>query len=92
MRSKLFSNRNIIIALSLLFVLWLLFLDRNNLVSLQDVNNQIKQMETERDFYRDMIDADSAVIKGLDDSAYVDKYARENFFLKGEGETLYLYR
>lgn len=92
MRSKLFSNRNIIIALSVLFILWLLFLDRNNLVSLKDVNNQIEQMEAERDFYRDMIDADSATIKGLDDSAYVDRYARENFFLKGEGETLYLYR
>lgn len=92
MRKKLLSNRNIIIALSVLFVLWLLFFDRNNLVSLRSVNIQIEELEVERDFYRAMIYADSAVIRGLGDSSYIDKYARENFFLKCEGETLYLYR
>lgn len=78
--------------MTVLFALWLLFLDRNNLVSLRTVDRQIEELEAERDFYRSKIDADSAVIRGLSDSVFVEKYARENFFMKRANETIYLFK
>lgn len=92
MKKKIFSNRNIIIALTALFMLWLLFLDRNNLMTLRTVDRQIEELEAERDFYRSKIDADSAVIRGLSDSAFVEKYARENFFMKESDQTIYIFK
>lgn len=92
MNRKTFSNRNIIIAITVLFVLWLLFLDRNNLFALQQVDRQIEELELERDFYKTKIAADSLLILGLEDSAFVEKYARENFFMKRDGEILYLFK
>ncbi len=90
MLKKIFSNTNIIIAIVLIFVLWLMFFDKNSMLSLSEVTQKIEEKRIERDFYRTRIAEDSAVIVGLSDSAFVEKYARENFFLVREGETLYL--
>ncbi len=76
----------------LLFGLWLLLFDRDNFVRLQEVDKQILELEQERDFYLDLIKADSAVIQGLNDSAFVEQYARENFYLKRPGEVIYIIR
>lgn len=91
-KKKIFSNRNIIVALSVLFVLWLLFLDRNNMVSLQKVDSQIEQLERERDFFKARIARDSALIEGLQDSAYLERFARETYYMKRAGEQMYLYK
>lgn len=92
MKGKIFSNRNIIIVLAILFALWLLFLDRNNVVSLKKVDRQIEELERERDFFRSRIAADSAIIEGLKDSAYLETFARENYYMKRAGESMYLYK
>lgn len=78
--------------MSALFVLWLLFFDRNNIMGLRQVDHQIEELEAERDFLRARIAADSAVIEGLKDSAYLETYARENFFKKRSSEVMYIYR
>ncbi len=90
MRKKLFNNRNIIVLIVVLFSVWLLFLDRNNILRLREVDSQINKLEQEIEFYKSNIEADSSVIVGLGDSAFVEKFARETFFLRAEGETLYI--
>lgn len=78
--------------MTVLFVLWLLFLDRNSMVDLRAVDRQIEGLEQERDILRTNIQADSAVIEGVKDSAYLEVYARENFYKKRTGEIMYIYR
>ncbi|MEG0033349.1 MAG: septum formation initiator family protein [Mucinivorans sp.] len=92
MWNKIFTNRNIILFLSVLFVLWLLFFDRNNIVGLRQVDRQIEQLERERDFLRDQISADSLVIDGVKDSVFLETYARENFYKMRKDETMFIYR
>lgn len=87
---NIFSNRNLIIIMSALFVSWLLFFDQNSYVDLKDLDTKIEQLRRERDFYRDKITQDSNVIKNINDSAFLEKYARENFFFIREGEVMYL--
>lgn len=87
---NLFSNRNIIIALAVLFAGWVVFLDRNNWLDSQQIDQRILELETERDFYQSKISQDSLVIEGLKDSAFTEAFARENFFMKRPGETMFL--
>lgn len=74
----------------LLFVLWLMFFDQNSYVDLTELDKKVKMMEVERDFYIHKIAEDSAVIMGVEDSAYLERFARENFLMLREGETMYL--
>lgn len=90
---NIFSNRNIILLMTVGFVVWLLFFDRNNIVGLRQVDQQIEELEAERDFLRAKIRADSAVIEGVQrDSVYLERFARENFYKMRPGEVLYIYR
>lgn len=92
MKIKIFSNRNIILFMAAVFVLWLLFFDRNSLVGLQGVDSQIEELEIERDFLRNRIKEDSIVIQGIKDSVYLETYARESFFMKYSDEKMYIYQ
>lgn len=87
---KIFSNQNIILLMTLLFLSWLLFFDQNNYVDLRDLDAKIEELKAERDFYVNKIAADSNVIMNIRDSAFLEKYARENFFFIRSGETMYL--
>lgn len=87
---NLFSNRNIIITITIFFVLWVLFFDRNNYWDVRTLDDKIKTLKTEHNYYKTQIKADSAIIEGLKDSIYLEQYARENFFMKRPGETMFL--
>lgn len=62
------------------------------MVSLQKVDSQIEQLERERDFFKARIARDSALIEGLQDSAYLERFARETYYMKRAGEQMYLYK
>lgn len=86
----LFSNWTLVLLLTILFGVWMLVFDRNSFFDIKDLDNRIKELENERDFYIQKIAEDSAVIVGLKDSAYLEKYAREHYYMKREGETMYI--
>ncbi len=73
-----------------LFFVWLMFFDSNNLLHLQSLEAQIDEMERECDYYRGRIEQDSLVIEGLKDSAFVERYARENYYFHAIEETLFI--
>lgn len=84
------TNANIIIGIILLFFLWLWLWDDNHMSNLERVDELIEQAQIERDYYKQLISVDSIVIDGLKDSAFLERYARENYFYTKEGETLFL--
>ncbi len=87
---NLFSNRNIFILSTLLFVVWIVFFDRNNLLDSTALDQRIEELEQERTYYLEKIRQDSAVIAGLKDSAFLERYAREHFLMHRPGEEVYL--
>ena len=87
---NLFSNRNIIILAILFFVAWMFFFDRNNYLDVRNLDEKISALEAERDYYKEKIAQDSAVIAGLQDSSYLEKFAREHFYLIRESEQMYI--
>lgn len=88
--SKLFSNRNISILATVIFVVWVLFFDRNNYLDLRALNSKIEILEAECDYYRRQISYDSSVIVGFKDSAFVEKYAREHYMMQRPDEVVYI--
>lgn len=87
---QLFSNRNIIIVATLAFVAWVLFFDRNNYLDSRELDRKIRELESEKAFYLHKITEDSAVIAGLKDSAFLERFSRENFLMRLPGEEIYL--
>lgn len=87
---NIFSNRNIVIFATLIFVAWILFFDRNNYLDSLILDRKIETLETEKAYYKRRITEDSTVIVGLKDSAFVDKFARENFLMQRSDEQIYI--
>lgn len=86
---KFFTNRYVLI--SIIFIIWILFLDANAwLTSHKELDSQIAQKEQNIDFYKRGITRDQNKIKTLNDSAGIEKFARERYLMKRENEEVFI--
>lgn len=83
--------RFVIIAL-LIFLALVAFVDKNNAVDNWRLRQKINDLEAQREFYIDKIQEDSLVLENLKNPAFLEKYARENFYMKRPGEEIYVVR
>ena len=75
----------------LLFLIWLLFFDQNNIID--RIKNQHKKNQLAKDitYYRKKIAEDSERLKELKtDNKNLEKFAREQFFMKKENEDIFV--
>ena len=86
---NLFSNKYFLSAL--VFAGWMLFFDRNDLISQYDYRTELGKLQEEKDFYTIEIER---VKKSLDeltsDQAMLEKFAREKYLMKKENEDVYV--
>lgn len=75
----------------ILFFVWILFFDQNNLVDRIKMSSEIRQLEEDRHYYLEQIQKDSARLHELTtDKANLEKYAREQYFMKKPDEDVFL--
>ena len=74
----------------ILFVVWMLFFDTNSYFIHKELTDEIKTLEKSKDFYKEEIEKDKAFIEKMKDTNEVEKYARENYYLKRENEDIYI--
>jgi len=73
------------------FVVWLIFFDSNNMIMQQDLKAKLKDLQVEKKFYLDEIRRDSILTHQLlTDTAALEKFAREKYLMKKEGEDIFL--
>ena len=72
------------------FVLLILFLDRNSYMDRREVKKEIEKLKAQRDYYLDRIREDSTVIEKLKDDEYLEQYAREHFLMKRDSDVVYV--
>lgn len=76
---------------SLAFVIWMLFFDRNDVISQYDYKTQVKKLEQEKEFYNKEI---ATVQKDLDDlttdKSKLEKFARERYLMKRDNEDVFV--
>ncbi|MCD7969834.1 MAG: septum formation initiator family protein [Alistipes sp.] len=90
MAGKVLKDRRIWILTLAVFVLLLLFFDRNNVIERIRLKNQIRDLETQRDYYRERIREDSLLIERLKDDDFLEKFARENYLMKRDSDVVFI--
>lgn len=85
---RFFSNKYVLILL--LFIVWMLFFDTNSYLIHNELDNEIEALEDNAEFYNKEINSDKTFIKKMQDSDQIEKYAREQYYLKKENEDIYI--
>ena len=85
---KIVSNKYLLI--SLLFGVWMLFLDNYSYMDQRQINNQIDELQVNKKYYQDEIRKDKENIKLLKNQDQVEKYAREKYYMKKDSEDIYI--
>jgi cell division protein FtsB len=74
-----------------LFFLWLLFFDQNNLLERHKLNSEYNQLLQEREYYMQKIEEDRKRIKELKtDNENLEKFAREQYLMKKDNEDIFI--
>jgi len=82
--------RNKYFVISASFVVWICLFDQNNLFFHHELSEQEEELEIKRDHYQQEIANSKEFMAKLNDSTYIEKYARENFRMKKDDEDIYV--
>lgn len=85
---RIASNKYLLVLVA--FVFWMFFLDSNSWLIHHELNLEIEDLEKNKQFYVDEINKDKAIINKLSDSLELEKFARNEYFMKRENEEIYI--
>lgn len=85
---RILSNRYVLVLL--IFAGWMLFLDSNSWLTHHELNQEINELETQREYHKKEIAKDRNVINKLNDSFELESYARQNYYMKRANEDIYI--
>jgi len=85
---KIISNKYILILL--IFVIWMLFFDGNSWLNHNEHNGEIKKLKGNKEHFETKIKEDQSQIKKLEDSAGIERFAREEYLMKKPDEEIYI--
>jgi cell division protein FtsB len=85
----LFKNKFFLVTVA--FVVWMIFFDKNDLLSQYQYHQEVSKLKTERDFYKAQSEK---VTKDLDelnsDPAQLEKFAREKYLMHKDNEDVFV--
>jgi len=81
---------NIYVVVLTAFVIWMVFFDTNSLMIHLELKKQIKTLEKQQEFLRSEIEKDKKTLEKLSDPKELEKFAREQYYLKKKNEEIYL--
>jgi cell division protein FtsB len=83
--------KNKFFLVTLAFVVWMIFFDKNDLFSQYQYYKQVSKLKHDRDFYKKET---TRVSRDLDEltsnPAKLEKFAREKYFMKKENEDVFV--
>ena len=83
--------RNKYLLTIMLFLIWLLLFDSNNLIARYKEMRELRRLKTEREYYLKRIEADRQKLHELKtDNHNLEKFAREQYQMKKSDEDLYI--
>ena len=85
---KFLSNKYVWVLL--FFSTWMIFLDNYSYFDHRVLNNQIDELEDNKEYYQEEIKKDLENIKKLKNPQQIEKYAREKYYMKKENEDIYI--
>lgn len=85
---QFFSNKYFIIAV--VFVVWMFFFDTNSFFVHQELNQEINELENNKNYFQNEITRDKEFLEKLKDEDEMEKFARETYYLKKENEDIFI--
>lgn len=86
---KIIKNKFLIA--TLIFLLWIIFFDENNVRSILRFQKKNREMKTEIEYYKEKIKKDSMRIIELKSSKEnLEKFAREQYYMKSPNEDIFI--
>ena len=83
--------RNFYVVTGALFLLWMLFLDANNFISIYSLNARLRSLENELEYYaekKEEVMKDYNALFGNKES--LEKFAREKYLMKKDTEDVFV--
>ena len=74
---KFFTN--IFVMILVPFIIWMLFFDENSYLIHKKFDREIEDLENSINFYKNKIEEDKNIIKKLQDSLVLERFAREQY-------------
>lgn len=85
---KIISNKYVLI--SLIFTGWMFFLDTNSWFIHHELNEEINELQDNRIYYKTEISKDQEILQNLNDSVELEKFARQQYYMKRANEDIYI--
>ena len=85
---KFMSNKYVLVLT--VFIVWMLFLDSNSWLIHRELNQEIEEIEANKLYYKKEIESDKQILKELEDSIEIERFARETYFMKRPNEDIYI--
>ncbi|MFG6686457.1 septum formation initiator family protein [Mariniflexile sp. HNIBRBA6329] len=90
-KHKIFKPfKNIFILILAVFIVWMLFFDANSWLIHHELNTDIDALESEKEYYKKEIEKDNKAIKTLSTEEGLEKFAREEYYMKRDNEEIYI--
>jgi len=82
--------KNWFVLIIVVFVIWMLFFDANSWLIHHELNTDIEALEDEKEYYKREIEKDNKAIKKLSTEEGLEKFAREEYYMKRENEEVFI--
>ncbi len=84
------ATGNIYVLIVTIFVFWMLFFDSNSLLTHIELKKEINKLKKQKEHLQKEINQDKKTIKDLRNEKGIEKFAREEYYLKKDNEEIYL--
>lgn len=74
----------------LVFVAWMLFFDAHSLLFHHELNSDIKELEYQKEHYKNEMAKDNKAIKELSTEEGLERTARETYYMKKANEDIFI--
>ncbi len=89
--SKFFNIvSNLYILISVLFFIWIFFVDSNSILVNIKLNREINELKEIKDILENQIEMDQKIISNLQNTDSLEKYAREQLYMKKDNEEIFI--
>ena len=73
------------------FIVWMLFFDQRNYFQQKETMAELDKLETKKKYYQEQIEKAKKELADLqNDPAALEKFARERYLMKRDGEDVYI--
>ncbi len=76
---------------ALVFFVWMLFFDQNDIISQVKLKNQLRELNKEKEYYKEQIKITQSELENLlNDNEKLERFAREKYLMKKPNEDLFV--